>query len=242
MNYLHLFSITGINKNMTTYVRVFVKEDALGMDRFIPIKMARHHVSVQRGNYHICDGSIIGPDLVLTNSLCFTAKQVRAGTNVWSCGGTIHTVEEVLTVSNVLPVDDVILLRVSPSFSFGNTTWPIKLSSDELAVNSTVTVTWFQRSENHKLTGKFMTILEKRYCHVDTYNDDSNSLICGGQSEHIDNEVCPVLLGSPVSSNNILFAIGMHRYTNCYLMYNNDLYSNIPYYEKAISELINSMR
>ncbi|XP_075168807.1 trypsin alpha-4-like [Haematobia irritans] len=94
-------------------------------------------ISLQRGGAHSCGGSIYSPYIVVTAAHCLqfarsSSMKVRAGSTNWNEGGTLVSVLAFKThqgYSIVNMMNDIAVLRLSSSLTFGPTIKPIELTT-----------------------------------------------------------------------------------------------------------------
>ncbi|CAB3380234.1 Hypothetical predicted protein [Cloeon dipterum] len=107
------------------------------------------HVSLQN-NYdgqnwtHVCDGSIISSEFILTHAWCAynpSRPRIVAGTLNLTTPGSIHNITEMITDDRTRR--HLALVRVSPPFQFGCNTRPVQLPARfaETTAGSVFTVT-----------------------------------------------------------------------------------------------------
>ncbi|XP_013102958.1 trypsin alpha-4 [Stomoxys calcitrans] len=94
-------------------------------------------ISLQRSGAHSCGGSIYSPYIVVTAAHCLqfatsSALKVRAGSTTWNAGGTLVSVaafKKHQGYSIVSMMNDIAVLRLSSSLTFGPTIKPIELAT-----------------------------------------------------------------------------------------------------------------
>ncbi|KAG6794898.1 trypsin-1-like [Apis mellifera caucasica] len=107
------------------------------------IHEAPYQISLQKDGYHICGGSIISANWVLTAGHCSSyppsTYKIRSGsTNVYS-GGSLHDVERIIrhkrytTNQNGIPSNDIALFRIKDTFEFDESTKPVQLYQGDSA-------------------------------------------------------------------------------------------------------------
>ncbi|KAJ8674443.1 hypothetical protein QAD02_005705 [Eretmocerus hayati] len=83
-------------------------------------------VSIQVHSHHVCAGTIVSPDIVLTAAHCISdgyKYTVRSGSTTWNSGGSVHEVvsftrhqqyKKIEIKNNTLALNDLALIKVRP--------------------------------------------------------------------------------------------------------------------------------
>lgn len=185
-----------------------------------------YQVSVRRYGRHICGGSIISENYVLTAAHCLLEDteymSVRAAATFHYKGGSIHKMKSFVLHENFksyytgtpkeLFENDIAVIRVDPPFEFDDTRLPIELSKDgEFAkVGAAAVVTgWgladgFFPAQLQKVT---IPIVGKYTCNK-AYKKFNGGImegqICAGT---IGKDACIGDSGGPLAIDNRLFGI-----------------------------------
>ncbi|KAH8300903.1 hypothetical protein KR044_004937, partial [Drosophila immigrans] len=183
-----------------------------------------HQVSLRQLTSHICGGSIIAPQVILTAAHCVTseasdgslkvtsAKQlsIRAGSVDRLSGGVVISVSKVIVhegYGNFL--NDVALLVLEQPLSYSAVIKAIPLASSDTAVGSEVVISgWGHLSTNgatpKRLQFNTLSSLSKQQCISSTFMFTS-SLICLAHTEG--NGACNGDSGGPAIQNGQLVGI-----------------------------------
>lgn len=217
------------------------------------IYAAPYQASLQVSGYHICGGSIIGANWVLTAGHCatYSAKSyvVRTGsTNVYS-GGSVHRVEQVITHerynsnSNGIPVNDVALFRIAKSdaFHFNDARKPIPLyqGNPTSLVNKNALITGWGTTETgtpvvlHKVLVPIISTKDCSKAYQEVGGVPTGE-ICAGLSQG-GKDSCQGDSGGPLVINGQLIGIvswGM----GCGTPHYPGVYTDVSYYRQWIKQ------
>lgn len=160
----------------------------------IEINEAPYQVSLQDRGYHICGGSIISEDFVLTAAHCTSGNKaknfkVRAGTALYARGGVTIQVQEIIQHEDFDMWEinfDFSLLRLEKKFTFSDEIAMIALpEQDETVVDGTLCfVTGWGNTLNSeesrdKLRGAFVPSVSNEDCDK-AYGTITDQMICAG--------------------------------------------------------------
>ncbi|XP_017765064.1 PREDICTED: trypsin-1-like [Eufriesea mexicana] len=217
------------------------------------IYVAPYQVSLQVSGYHICGGSIIASNWVVTAGHCatYSAKsyKIRTGsTNVYS-GGAVHRVEQVIrhkdykSNSNGIPVNDIALFRIAKSdaFKFNDARKPVPLyqGNSNSLVNKNALITGWGKTETetpvtlHKVS---VPIIATKKCSkaYEEVGGVPKGEICAGLAEG-GKDSCQGDSGGPLVINGELVGIvswGMGCGTANYP----GVYTDVSYYRQWIKQ------
>ncbi|XP_034476750.1 serine protease SP24D-like [Drosophila innubila] len=183
-----------------------------------------HQVSLRHLSSHICGGSIIAPQVILTAAHCVTseatdgtlkvtpAKQlsIRAGSVDRQSGGVVIKVSKVIVHENYGNfLNDVAILYLEKSLSYSAVIRAIPLASSDTAVGSQVLISGWGRLSTKGPSPRFLqwntlSSLSKQSCISSTFMFTS-SLICLAHKEG--NGACNGDSGGPAVQNGQLIGI-----------------------------------
>ncbi|XP_063989082.1 polyserase-2-like [Diachasmimorpha longicaudata] len=216
-----------------------------------PIDKVPYQVSVQYNDEHFCGGSIISSEWIITAAHCMEGSAdnytIRVGTDDHSEGGSVHAVaeyklhERYILKFNVLPINDIAVVRVKTPFVFNDNVQAIGLYNEgEAAVVGSMGVVsgWGEmgdeiiaKSELNMLRLVKVPIVSKSKCYVNLSRVPSGQ-ICAGYPEG-GKDACGGDSGGPLAIDGRLAGIvswGM----GCADPESPGVYSEIAFYRRWI--------
>ncbi|XP_058808171.1 trypsin-5-like [Phymastichus coffea] len=187
------------------------QSQALYGGKEIEIETAAYQVSIHERSHLACGGSILNKDYVLTVASCVDAFvenfKVRAGSKDPNANGSVHEIVQLYRQHDNEPGNDLLLLRVKPSFELDSTRRAIKLVSADyrLKANESLRVTGYGYTDGYVPSSKLRsidtrsTLLEdcvKRY--ADRLQDIFPGMMCTDGSD-FQSSSCSYDSGNPVT-------------------------------------------
>lgn len=189
----------------------------------IGIEVAPHQVSLQLRDFHICGGSVISENFVLTAAHCTSGSsakdmKVRAGSDLYRSGGVSIQVEEIFQHEkfDYFTIDyDFSVLKLTEALNFSDQIKVIALPSlnEEVDDNTLCLVTGWGNTQNalesrEKLRGAYVPSVNQKECST-AYSDFggiTDRMICAGYKiGQID--ACQGDSGGPLVANNKLVGV-----------------------------------
>ncbi|XP_017886295.1 trypsin-1 [Ceratina calcarata] len=213
---------------------------------------APYQISLQYSGRHICGGSIIGSNWVVTAGHCSdyaaSSYQIRSGsTNVHS-GGSLHKVVQIIrhksydTNRNGIPINDIALFRIADTFQFNNGRKAVSLfqGSSASLVGKNALITGWGNTESGKapeaLRKVSVPVITKKSCD-DAYKSVGGvpaGQVCAGYTQG-GKDSCQGDSGGPMVVNGQLVGVvswGMGCGTPKYP----GVYTDVSYYRQWIKQ------
>lgn len=163
----------------------------------ISIEEAPYQISLQTQGFHICGGSIIAPNFVLTAGHCTYGNQakyltIRAGSNLYRSGGVVIQVERIIQHENFdyYTIDfDFSLLELETALVFSDQIQPIALpSQDEPVDDDTLCIisgwgnTQNAQESKEKLRAAYVPSVNQKECEAaySSFGGITDRMICAG--------------------------------------------------------------
>ncbi|KAH8384885.1 hypothetical protein KR093_011387, partial [Drosophila rubida] len=178
-------------------------------------------ISLQRSGSHSCGGSIYSGNIIVTAAHCLqsvstSVLQVRAGSSYWSSGGVVSKVSSFRNHegynANTM-VNDIAVIRLSSSLSFGSTIKSIGLASSNPANGASASVSGWgtQSSGSSSIPSQLqyvnVNIVSQSQCASSTYGYGSqikSTMICAYASGK---DSCQGDSGGPLVSGGVLVGV-----------------------------------
>ncbi|KAK4878382.1 hypothetical protein RN001_010888 [Aquatica leii] len=189
---------------------------------FVDVSEAPFQVSVKIFGRHVCSGSILNEQMVLTAFHCtmwgvISDIQVRAGTLNPYIGGQEVNVKGICTYASkdeLEPYKDIQILILEKELTFETNVQPIQLSFNDISDGTTALITGWNVAEGENFTSSkqpqivSLTKMSNELC--PGYAND-NALVCfSSSSEKLSN----VKTGSPLIVNGKQVGIDAYSYKN----------------------------
>lgn len=163
----------------------------------IGIEIAPYQISLQTRNFHICGGSVISENFILTAAHCTSGQSVssltiRAGSDLYKYGGVVVKVEKILQHEkfDYSKIDfDFSLLKLAEPLTFSKQISPIALPSQDEPVedDSLCFVTGWGNTQNSqesrdKLRAAFVPSVNQEECNTayESFGGVTDRMICAG--------------------------------------------------------------
>ena len=186
----------------------------------VSIETVPYQVSLQQNNRHVCGGSIISINKILTAGHCSeypaSSYVVRAGSSIWNQGGSVHKVVDLVLHSlydnspDYVPVNDIALMQVYPSFKLDNSRKIIPLFTGNVPADSAGTVSGWGSTVLRILNLRAVTVpmITKNECRraYQRYLDLPPGQVCA-VSENGGKDACQGDSGGPLVINGRLAGI-----------------------------------
>ncbi|KAI8039672.1 trypsin delta-like [Drosophila gunungcola] len=200
-------------------------------------------ISLQRSGSHSCGGSVYSANIIVTAAHCLqsvsaSVLQVRAGSSLWSSGGSVAKVASFKNHegynANTM-VNDIAIVRLSSSLSFSSSIKAIGLASSNPANGAAASVSgWGTQSYGSssipsQLQYVNVNIVGQSQCASSTYGYGSqikSSMICAAASGK---DACQGDSGGPLVSGGVLVGVVSWGY-GC-------AYSNYPGVYASVADL-----
>lgn len=173
-------------------------------------------VSIQSNGTHICSGSLIGSQLVLTAGNCTNKKyKVRIGSNDWSTGGELMEISEISTNAT----SNVAIIKLAGKVTASNAVKFIRLATEQFDEGTKANLSgWGQLNgtlaDVHKKLGVDEVTL---FHHGECISHLSNGHIrdfnfCALSNSNVS---CSTDLGSPIVINRKIVGIASSAPKGC---------------------------
>ena len=215
-----------------------------------------YQVSLQISRRHICGGSILNENYILTAGHCvrimlYPTSVVRAGLNCSSHEGSVHKIvwvkehEKYAFAGSGAPLNDIAIAKVDPPFKFGAAISPIPLYNSEVEIEEgqmSVTTGYGLTSEGGELSDSLMAvqvpIVNRKRCseiyqHLG-FNEIGEGYICVGTDEG-GKSACKGDSGGPVVVKGQLAGIVSYGF-GCNTPKVPGVYTNVAHYTKWIAD------
>lgn len=163
----------------------------------ITIQDASYQISLQTRNFHICGGSVISENFVLTAAHCTSGQSassltIRAGSDLYRSGGVVVRVEKILQHEkfDYSKIDfDFSLLKLAAPLNFSDLIQPIALPSQDEIVedDSLCIVTGWGNTQNSqesrdKLRAAYVPSVNQAECDAAyrNFGGITDRMICAG--------------------------------------------------------------
>lgn len=163
----------------------------------IGIEDASYQISLQTSNFHICGGSVISENFVLTAAHCTSGQSasrltIRAGSNLYRAGGVVVKVEQILQHEkfDYSTIDyDFSLLKLAEPLTFSDSIKPIALpSQDEVVDDDSLCIvtgwgnTQSSQESRDKLRAAYVPSVNHIECNsaYQTFGGVTDRMICAG--------------------------------------------------------------
>lgn len=181
-----------------------------------------HQVSLQMGTRHICGGSVIAPNVILTAAHCVLKPDepqiyaIRAGSTLWSSGGSFVRVRRIIPHAQFnMPThmnNDIALLVLHKSLVFDRTIQPIPLvvPTDKVSAQAQLFVSgWGSTSVEQVMTEPRLHYtavvqMDRQSCTQNYFGAGTvtNSMFCAGSKSGLgDRDSCMGDSGGPLVTN-----------------------------------------
>ena len=210
-------------------------------------------MSLQENGEHTCGGSIISKKFVLTAAHCITdfskkPLKIRAGSANQKKGGSLHRVVKITKHDNYtlfqgIPLNDIAILEVSPTFKFDKTRAPISLykSSEEAIPKSMAIVSGWGVTETTQnpiyLRATKVPIISKKECRKAYMNNAvlPEGQICAAYPEG-GHDACQMDSGGPLAIDGRLAGV-VSWGIGCGVKGNPGVYTEVAHYADWINEI-----
>lgn len=211
-----------------------------------------HQISLRRNGSHICGGSIISRNYILTAAHCVGVEDengvyhvydpnlftIRAGSTHRLMGGVVKQVVHIKVHENYGNfINDVALLKLDSSLVYSQNIQPIPLATSEVPVGSNVIVSGWGRLKTGgdipvKLQWNTLESISKLKCLTSIFMS-SDALICLAHQEG--NGACNGDSGGPATFNDELVGVAGFVVGGCGTK-NPDGYAKVYYHVNWIKE------
>lgn len=219
-------------------------------------------MAIVKNEEFVCDGAIIGKNLVLTAASCVNINlnelQVISGTSILKFGGTQHKMikkfEHEPNIDNRLVIElkstklNAAIIQVEPHFNFSLTVQEIKLPRIALQLDSKklLNITSYGRTRfNEKFKDHLLHLMEisdikDQDCFKTNYKPRQDQL-CASTID-IDPGYCFPAYGCPVTSENNLIGITDGPEDVCANDWYNPFFIDVDYMRPWIDNIMNSIQ
>lgn len=178
-----------------------------------------HQVSLQMGTRHICGGSVIAPNVILTAAHCVLKPEepqlyaIRAGSTIWSSGGSFVRVRQIIPHAQFnKPThmnNDIAMLVLHKALVYDRTIQPIPLvvPTDKVSAQAQLFVSgWGSTSVEQVITEPRLHYtavvqMDRKSCTQNYFGAGAvtNSMFCAGSKSGLgDRDSCMGDSGGPL--------------------------------------------
>jgi len=245
-----------VNESAVAAVNSILHDRIVG-GQIIDIRKASYQVSVQYNGNHICGGSVIAENIILTAAHCIISWnprlfRIRAGSNEHKYGGTVVQVKRIIKHPNYNRYTfdyDVAVLILVQKLRLGDTIRPIELATNNvIESNSYAVVSGWGKEAYNGPTSLFLKqvkvpLITNRQCNYLYWGRVTERMICALDLDKGGKDACQGDSGGPLATLDGKTLLGIVSWgEGCAEANHPGVYASVPAFVPWIKLVITTNR